>query len=336
MTVTVGQVGEKQLIKEVVRPIFDGGNPYPALGDDCGYLSVPAKSGVLVSTDRVPVDLIAFRTGVLDYAGLGRYLGHLNISDIIASGGTPSGILLNAALPENLELECFVDICKGFKRGADECRCPVIGGDISSSCELNLSATAVGWVAAGERLTRSGARPGDLVFITRPVGMTPAAFAYFLQMPDSSANLDGLFRSHLTGTYPLIKLGRWLAESHHCSACMDNTDGLYQSFSEIADESDVAVVIEKESLRVPVPVVDMARAVNVSLIDLALGPGLDLSLIGTLRPGWDSYLDANDMPDGLRIVGRVEEGSGVYLRVGTELNRLSIGGWDYFSHEVTR
>src|SRR5262249_39276432 len=93
---TVRDVGEKQLIEDTVKRVFDG-DPAPAgVGDDCAVLPLPADSVLLATTDRVPADLIARRLGLMDSYGLGRYLACLNLSDIAACGGRPAGLLFNA------------------------------------------------------------------------------------------------------------------------------------------------------------------------------------------------------------------------------------------------
>ena len=95
---TIGEIGEKRLITEFIRPFFNETNAPEGVGDDCAMVATDGAT-VLLSTDRVPADLISFRLGILDFEGLGRYLAVLNISDIAACGGTPKALLLNFGLP---------------------------------------------------------------------------------------------------------------------------------------------------------------------------------------------------------------------------------------------
>src|SRR4051812_32258242 len=103
----ISDIGEKRLIQEFIRPLFNSADRVEGVGDDCAMLSAPEGQLWLFSTDRVPADLIAFRLGVLDHCGLGRYLARLNISDIAACGGTPVALLLNLGLPDDFPYEDF-------------------------------------------------------------------------------------------------------------------------------------------------------------------------------------------------------------------------------------
>ncbi len=335
---TVSEVGEKALIAKLIRPLFDGGEPSPTIGNDCAILASHAEHDLLLSTDRVPADLIAFRLGILDHFGLGRYLAFLNISDIAACGGEPAALLLNMGIPAQLPVSDFDAICRGVHEVVLHFGCRVVGGDISSSTELSLSATSVGFVPKGRALTRSGARPGDKVFITRELGLTPAAFGYFLsqecRLELSEADVERLKRQ-FTDIVPLVDVGRWLRNSGRCTACMDNTDGVAQSFSEIGAESGVAIVLERELFSVPELVTSIAVASGVDPLNLALGPGADLSLVGTLAS--DCEPPANVEPSArIRVVGRVEEGRGVHLADGSGRHPFAIKGWDYFVGEISR
>src|SRR5207244_932498 len=119
----------------------------------------------------VPADLIAFRLGILDFTGLGRYLARLNLSDIAACGGYPIALLLNLGFPGDLGYASLKELCSGVAEVAHNFECSVLGGDISSSSELSISATSIGRVKQDRVLTRRGARPRDSIFVSRPLGL---------------------------------------------------------------------------------------------------------------------------------------------------------------------
>ncbi len=332
LSTTVGDVGEKWLIENVVRPEFD--LPYPAryIGDDCALLQVPDGEDILASTDRVPADLTAFRLGLLGYGGLGRYLAVLNLSDIASCGGRPVGLLLNLGLPQSIPVSAVREFCIGFHNLAASFGARVVGGDITSSSELSVSATSLGTVPRGAALRRCGARPGDVVFLSRPLGLTPAAFKYFLSEPhDRPRHIrqwEELFTRQFTSLEPMLHLGARLRESGQCSACMDNTDGVAQSLLELAQESQVQVVVDEKMLRMHTPVLDVAGWARAEPGLFAMGPGADFSLIGALRPTPAS--DALAVELSLEIIGRVEGGSGVQIATPTGTKPLQVKGWDYF------
>src|SRR5262249_33099260 len=95
----ISELGEKRLIAEVLRPLFNPEDDPRGVGDDCAVITHDAGTVVLVSTDRVPADLIALRTGVIDFRGFGAHVAAINASDIAACGGRLTGFLLNCGLP---------------------------------------------------------------------------------------------------------------------------------------------------------------------------------------------------------------------------------------------
>lgn len=163
----LSEVGEKALIRDFIKPFFNIADDPAGVGDDCAMVAF-GNEVALLSTDRVPSDLTAFRLGILDYTGMGDYLARLNLSDIAACGGNPAGLLLNLGLPPDIAYDDVQAICRGFESCARRHGAPVLGGDITSACELSISATSIGRAVRQQVLTRRGARPGDSVFVSRP------------------------------------------------------------------------------------------------------------------------------------------------------------------------
>lgn len=92
--VTVRDLGEKRIIAEIIRPLC-GKTVVPiGIGDDAAMLAVPAGKNVVVSTDKIPEDLLAIQLGLMDVYHHGRYLATVNISDIAAMGGDPAGLVV--------------------------------------------------------------------------------------------------------------------------------------------------------------------------------------------------------------------------------------------------
>lgn len=334
--ILVSHVGEKELIRRVVKPLFNPRDDVQGVGDDCAMITGQNREVWLFSTDRVPADLIAFRLGIIDYQGIGRYLAALNISDICACGGQPVALLLNVGLPSSLSLADFEDLCRGFEDLAAKYGCSVLGGDTSSSNELSLSAVAVGRCIADEVLTRRGASPGDTIFTSKPLGLTPAAFAYHLG-PNLSADLPPeevqLLNRQFSDIEPLPSLGRQLAASGQCTSCMDNTDGLGQSLVELAAASFTAFVVVDRMVQLEPVVLQIARCRGADPVSLALGPGADFSLVGTLRGSWSQEDVSRVYGPSVKIIGHVEAGEGVYRDGEDGRNPLDVVGWNYFAQE---
>jgi thiamine-monophosphate kinase len=332
---TISDLGEKRLIAEFVAPLFNPSGEVGGVGDDCAMIEGADGYVWLFSTDRVPADLISFRLGIIDHYGLGRYLAWLNISDIIACGGKPLALLLNLGLPTDFLYDDFRMLCRGFGDAATKYSCRVLGGDISSSREISISATSIGKVLRGHVLTRRGAHPGDTVFISRPLGLTPAAFGYYLRCSrgesglseDVTARLDRQF----TAIEPLALLGAVLSESGRCTSCMDNTDGVGQSLLELSMASGTAFVIDSTRLALEPLVLQIASCLGEDPVQFAFGAGADFSLVGTLDGEWSQSDAESHFGRNVRVIGHVEDGAGVSLETTTGRTGLQFSGWNYFS-----
>ena len=328
----IAEIGEKKIIRDFLRPLFDGDHQKPFLGNDCAVLVVGAEKDVVLSTDRVPADLIAFRKGIIDYGGLGRYLAVLNLSDIAASGGVPLGLMLNLGMPDQLLFKDLRMFCVEFKRAVEKVNARIVGGDITSSGEFSASATSIGVVPKGRALSRSGAKPGDYIFVSNPLGITPAAFMCVLELGWSQELLR--YKSSLMDVFARpeaqIPLGVELRASGLCTACMDNTDGYSECFYELSIESGVKFVLDRHKLMVPEAVRAVAQAAKVGELELALRAGADFGLVGTVSdPSIIGHLRQKGWP-ALWVVGRVYAGEGVVIRNGDRETEVLRQGWNYF------
>ena len=223
--------------------------------------------GGLVVTQDALVEGVHFLLDRLTWRELGFRAAAVNISDLSASGALPKALLVSLALPGETGLDDVVSLYEGIR----EAGVPVVGGDTTAAPVVCITVTALGH---SERVPgRAGARPGDALVVTGPLGGAGAAFRH---------------RRYLTP--PLRgEEGRELARSAH--ALMDISDGLAVDLGHIARRSGVRCIVELER----VPLADGA------VID-DLGFGEDYELLAAVR-------DAGRFTP----VGRVEAGDGVEL-----------------------
>lgn len=327
----LSEIGEKALIREFIKPFFNSADDPAGVGDDCAMVAF-GDEVALFSTDRVPSDLTAFKIGILDFHGLGDYLARLNLSDIAACGGQAVGLLLNLGLPNDIAYEDVRDLCRGFGGCADRHGATVLGGDITNACELSISATSIGKAQRGRVLSRRGSIPGDSIFISRPLGLTPAAFHVFLGKLESQLSADSLtlLRRQFTDLEPMLSLGQALGASGQCGACMDNTDGIGQSLSELSDAGKCAFVVHGSTLQIPSVAENVSQIIGVRPFEFIFNGGADFSLVGTLRGKWSSERATTHFGHPLEIIGHVEAGQGVWLDDG-QRKSLAFRGWNYFS-----
>jgi thiamine-monophosphate kinase len=325
-------IGEKALIADIIRPLFNPDGLSTGVGDDCALIEVSGDLCVCVSTDRVPADLRSFKLGLINFRQLGQYLAVLNISDIAAAGGRPVALLLNLAFPPDFSVDDFQSLLGGAKDAADRYGVLISGGDLSDSTEMNLVATSIGLVNRRQALLRSGAKPGDRVFCTDYIGISAAAFAHYLRPSGTnpltlSAEQELILTKHFRDPVPQVDLGQRLAASGCCTSAMDVTDGIAQSFSEIAAASSAGIVLDADSL----PVHDVCQLVashyKLDPIELVLGAAADFQIVGTLNPSRPAF---DDLARHLRIIGEVIDGEGVFLRSSGTLTKLAPRGWNYY------
>jgi thiamine-monophosphate kinase len=224
------------------------------------------EAGVVVTQDAL-LDGVHFRLDWMSWRDLGWRAAAVNLSDLAASGAEPEGLVVSLAAPGTVTLDEIVELYEGMA----ETGVPVVGGDTSASDRLMLSVTAVG---RAERVPgRSGARPGDQLIVTGPLGASGAAF-----------RRQSFVRPPLR-----LREGKGLAA--HAHAMLDISDGLAVDAAHIARRSGCRVVIELE--RVPL-------AEDAELDDLAFGEDYEL-------------LAAVEKPGRFYVIGRCEPEEGVRL-----------------------
>jgi thiamine-monophosphate kinase len=255
----LSELGELGLLAELERRGLATGIEHDAarLSDD------------IVVTQDTLVEDVHFRLDWTTHRELGYKAAAVNLSDLAASGAVPEALLVTLSVPAETELDALVELYEGL----NEPGVPVVGGDTTRASSLYLSVTAIG---RSQRVPgRDGARPGDLLVVTGPLGAAGAAFRE---------------RRHAR---PPLRLdeGRRLAALSH--ALIDISDGLAVDAGHVAARSACRLSIDVE--RVP-----LARGATVE--DLGFGEDYEL-------------LAATPDPLGFTVIGRCEDGTGVEIRL---------------------
>jgi len=324
----VGELGEKRLLKNLILPLVNPRGEHQLSGDDCGIVDVPDGYLICASTDRVPWDLTAYRLKLMSEFELGYYLATLNISDIAAMGAVPAGLLLNLAMPADYPVDSLQEVIKGALAASVEFSCPILGGDLSDASEPSFCATSIGLAKRGRYLLRRGARVGDSVYMSGPCGLSAAAFCYFLDARNRGMRLADddyrLLRDAMVRPSPQLNSAQALTSNECRATAMDNTDGLGQTLFELADLNSMHYSVDVELLPVHRLAHEVAAFLGEDPIDLAMGPGADFNLVGTI----DNAMIVEEL--GMFRIGAVEEGSGISLLTGGKRRQIEPRGWDYF------
>jgi thiamine-monophosphate kinase len=226
------------------------------------------EPGLVVTQDSL-VEGVHFRLDWLSWQELGFRTAAVNLSDLAASGARPEALLVSLGLPGETELDEVVSLYAGIA----EAGVPVRGGDTTEAASVFVSVTAVG---RAERVPgRSGAKPGDLLVVTGPLGAAGAAFR------------EQRF------VRPLLRVEEGVELARDAHAMLDISDGLARDADHIAARSGCRLLIELE--QVPL-------APGATHEDLAFGEDYEL-------------LAATSDPREFTVIGRCEPGSGVEIRM---------------------
>ncbi len=257
----------------------------------------------LVVTQDALVEGVHFRLDWTGWRDLGFKAAAVNISDLAASGAEPEALIVSLGLPGATEADVVVELYEGIA----ETGVPVLGGDTTAADRVYMSVTALG--RATRVPGRKGARPGDLLVVTGPLGASAAGFHCLregLESPLVSAHLRPPLR---------IAEGKELARSAH--AMLDISDGLASDALRIAERSHCRLVIELERVPVADGVAEIARRFDLDINALVCGFGEDYELLAAVPE-----------PGRFTVIGRCEEGEGVvFLSDGKP---VELSGWEHF------
>lgn len=214
------------------------------IGDDAAVIRVAPGSELLVTTD-FSLEGVHFRRDWHPPESIGHRCLARGLSDIAAMGGTPVAAFLSLALPAKLPQQWVDRFMKGFLALAKKLSVPLAGGDTAQSPSGVLAdIVVVGSVPKGKAILRSGAKPGDRIYVTGTLGGSVAAFNR-LRRGERLRPRD--FPEHFSPS-PRIAIGQYLREHRLASSMIDLSDGLSTDLSHISEESGVGALIHADSL----------------------------------------------------------------------------------------
>ncbi len=276
-------------------------------GDDCAVI----VGGRIALSSDMSVEDVHFRREWLTPGEIGWRACSAAMSDLAAMGARPIGILVSLAVPEADARELAISVMDGVREAVESVGGVVLGGDLTRSPgPVVVDVTVVG--TAEHLILRSGARPGDEVWVTGQLGASAAAVRALLagQQPSDRA------RERFAHPTPRIAEARILAETVTLTSLIDVSDGLLGDAAQLATASGVAVVLDAAAI--PVDRAAMPGLLPAESLRLAVAGGEDYELCFTAAAG---VLDEpvkrqveRDAGIPLTRVGVVEAGEGVHWR----------------------
>ena len=283
-----------------------------ALGliDDVALIDGPSGEQYVLKTDAI-VEGVDFLPGT-PADQVAQKLLRVNLSDLAAKGAAPVGYLLVTALPRSLGEDWLAGFAAGLAKDQATYGLGLLGGDMSAiDGPITLSIAAIGRVAEGRAVLRSGARPGDLVYVSGTLGDAALGLAVQqgrLALADATQREFLIDRYHLP--QPRLALGQRLADIAH--AMLDISDGLVADLGHLCDASGVAAVVEAAKLPLS-PAAQAAVNADRQWLMAALAGGDDYELLFAAPAGAAAALDGLARETGVAVtaIGRIEAGAAV-------------------------
>lgn len=322
--------GEFEQIRKVWAPLAAGAPGAYDLRNDAALVTPPPGEDLVVTLDTLVEGIHFLADDPPDL--LARKLLRVNLSDLAAMGAKGIGYLLSTAWTPRIDDAWIETFAAGMAADQEEFAVHLLGGDtVRTPGPLTFSITAFGSVPRRRALTRSGARPGDLLYVSGWIGdgalglMSRRGELRFLSLQEQ-AYLEQAYRL----PQPRLALGAALVDL--ASAGLDVSDGLLADVAHLAEESGLQVTVE--GARVPLSAAaTSAVAADPDLFGLALGGGDDYELAFALPPERQAQVTALAEELGLPLtcIGHFSEGEGLQLldREGQPLE-LTGRGWVHF------
>ena len=292
------------------------------IGDDAACLQIPHGMQLLVSCDTL-VDDIHFLSS-WDAYDIACKAVMVNVSDIAAMGGTPCWLTLAITLP-TLEKNWLHRFSQGLHDSLSSYNMALIGGDTTHG-PLCMTLTIHGLVPVGKAVRRSGARPGDKIYVSGELGGAALAVAC-LQHQDIDAADKAILMKKLLHPVPRVDLAVDLRA--YATAAIDISDGLSADLNHICVESQVGACLKLDSLPVH-PLVK--KYLGKKALDFALNGGDDYELCFTVAPKNEEQFLASLAKTGLSCypIGLVQEQLGLRATLNGEMVPIIIDGYKHF------
>jgi thiamine-monophosphate kinase len=344
----VADLGEFGLIARLRERI--GTAPEGALllgpGDDAALLSLPTGWELVLTCD-IQLDGRHFSRRWMTPREVGARAATVNLSDAAAMGGVPVAALASLGLPPALPVAVVDGLCDGLVAALGAHGAVLAGGNITASDELIVDVTLTARVEAGRALRRSGAKAGDVVFVTGHPGRAAASLATLEAGDDLWARLAGLVgedardlreRMRLYHASPSARItaGRFLVENQAASAAIDQSDGLGGDLAHIAEESGVRIELQEGLLPRDPLLIELGSLLGSDPWSWMLGASDDYELIFTAGRGQVDLILAMGAALELPVsrIGEVVAGApGVVLRRSDGSSAPIGGGWDHLRRD---
>lgn len=305
-----------------------GGGVIQGIGDDCAVLRVPVREDLLVTTD-LSIEGVHFRREWHPPESVGHRCLARGLSDVAAMGGTPFAAFVSLALPAKISQSWVDSFFRGLLKLARQFNTTLAGGDTSRSPSgVFADIVVLGSAPKNNAILRSGARPGDRVYVTGALGASAASVDILFK---KRQRLDpNRFRAHFFPT-TRIRVAKLLREKRIPSAMIDISDGLSTDLDHICEMSRVGAEVFTEKI----PVAKIGTPAKPVGLDFALNGGEDYELLFTASRNREVPRSISGVK--ITCIGEIISKRQVFLvdESGSR-SKLKVRGWEHFRNFPAR
>jgi len=306
--------GEFALIKRLTKDVKDK-DIVRGIGDDAAVIKVGEKLLVVTTDTIVEGDHFSFEWFSAKQVGMKAI--EINVSDVGSMGGKAKYALVSLVLPRDIDVKVIDDIYKGMREAGDKYKIEIVGGNVTHGKQLVIDIDMIGIVRKKDLKLRSGAKPGDFIFVSGDLGGSTAGLNLFLQKVGGHSYVK---KKHLEPEAKFSKVSKFLSS---INAMIDVSDGLASEVTRICEQSGCGAVIYTNNIPVKDSVRMAAKIVGKDALDYALYGGEDFELVYTVS---EKNLDK---VKGF-LVGEITKRKGVYLHSKGKEKLITKKGYDHF------
>ncbi|MBO8143378.1 MAG: thiamine-phosphate kinase [Thermodesulfobacterium sp.] len=311
-------MNETEWLKYLKKYLFEGSEVVKSKNEDCAVIKISKNKYLLFTTDAL-VEKVHFDLKYTSFFELGKKLAISNLSDIAAMGGEPRWGLLTLGSPSPIQISWIDPLMEGIVSALKTFGAYLIGGDTVKSSAFFLNLALLG--ETKNPILRKGAVPGDLIFVSKPLGES-SAFLRLKKEKSLEEIPDTIKKAHLSPE-PEITLGKLLSKYKLATSMIDISDGLLIDLWRICEENEVGAELFEEKI----PVGEFAT------LEEALSGGEDYALLFTVKKENIKKLQelSSKLNKKLFQIGVITEKKKIYLVKDSEKKVTSPKGFDHFS-----
>ena len=304
-------------------------NAQVGIGDDTAVLKGKEGYSYLFTTDTL-VENVHFKWKFSSPSQIGWKALAVNISDIAAMGGYPLFALVTLGIPISTLFSTIKQVYEGILNLSSKLNMEISGGDVVRSPTFFISISILGEVESGRAILRSGAKPGDSLYLTGDIGAAACGLLCFNQKDNVlEPSIRKFLEEKWLTPFPRVKEAREIVAKGFATAMIDTSDGLSSDLYHILEESKVGAQIWEKSLPIAPETRESSLKLKKSPVEIALQGGEDYELLFTASSAVDVEKSIS-FP--VSKIGKIVSEPGLLLvDEKGQKKKLKPEGWDHFS-----